>query len=70
MNINDLYHCGECRFANEYGQGCKHGILFPVALFMTGATQCPNFEYKTQEQLDWRDKCLSKTKEVRNEYTN
>lgn len=58
--INEGYKCGECRHANEYGQGCDFGVMFQLLLLMSGERQCPNFEYKDKEQMAWRDECLAK----------
>ena len=44
--------CEDCRFANEHGQGCKYGLLFPVLALMAGYERCPNFKGKTREQIE------------------
>lgn len=47
--------CSECQFADAYGRGCKHGLMFPVQVFLTGEP-CLKWESKTigqlQEQLE------------------
>ena len=50
-NINLNIGCEDCTFANAYGQGCKHGLLFPVLAMVAGYERCPNFERKTSEQI-------------------
>ena len=51
-NINLQIGCEDCRFANEHGQDCKHGLLFPVLALMAGYERCPNFVPKTCEQIE------------------
>lgn len=51
-SVNLLMGCEDCRFANERGQDCKHGLLFPVLALMAGCGRCPNFEEKTRDQID------------------
>ncbi len=51
-DIHIMYRCEDCKFADEYGRSCQHGLLFPVLLLMAGKRQCPNFEGKTREQLE------------------
>ena len=31
FNINTYYGCSDCEAADEHGNGCKHGLLFPCA---------------------------------------
>ena len=50
-SINLLMGCEECRFADAYGRGCSHGLLFPVLATMAGYDRCPNFQPKTTEQI-------------------
>lgn len=50
-NINSLVRCDDCTFADETGKGCKHGLLFPVMVFMSGK-DCPNFKFKNNEQIE------------------
>lgn len=52
INVNFQMGCEDCRFANEHGQDCKHGLLFPVLALMAGYDRCPNFEKKTREQIE------------------
>ena len=51
-NVNLLMGCEDCRFADTYGRGCEHGLMFPVLLLMAGQRDCPNFKNKTREQLE------------------
>ena len=44
LNINTYFGCETCKTANEYGNGCKHGLLFPVLLIMAGKMKCPNYK--------------------------
>ena len=50
-NINLIVKCDQCTFADSQGCGCKHGLMFPVLVFMSGK-ECPNFKTKTTEQLE------------------
>lgn len=50
-NINLIVKCDQCTFADAHGCGCKHGLMFPVLVFMSGKN-CTNFEPKTTEQLE------------------
>lgn len=50
-NVNILFGCEDCRYADRYGRDCKHGMLFPILLLMSKAQDCPNFERKTTEQI-------------------
>lgn len=34
LNINEYYGCFSCEAADEHGNGCRHGLLFPVLLAM------------------------------------
>ena len=34
LNINEYYGCFSCEAADEHGNGCRHGLLFPVLLVM------------------------------------
>ena len=31
LNINEYYDCFSCEAADEHGNGCRHGLLFPAA---------------------------------------
>ncbi len=62
-DISILLNCENCKFADEFGRDCKHGLLFPVMLVMANKTDCPNFEKKTLEQL----REIEYNKQVRNE---
>ncbi len=52
VNINWRMGCEDCCYANEHGQDCKHGLLFPVLAMIAGYERCPNFENKTSEQIE------------------
>lgn len=45
FNINLYYGCETCEAADEYGRGCKHGLLFPVLLVMANKRRCPNYKF-------------------------
>jgi len=51
-NIQIMFRCEDCKFADEYGRSCQHGALFPVLLLIAGKRSCPNFENKTTEQIE------------------
>lgn len=51
-DIHIMFRCDDCRYADEYGRSCRHGLLFPVLLLMAGKEKCPNFENKTTEQIE------------------
>lgn len=51
-NIHIMYSCYNCRYADEYGRSCQHGLLFPILLLLSGNPSCPNFENKTTEQIE------------------
>lgn len=48
--MNGIVGCRRCTYADAYGRGCKHGLMFPVLVFMT-QQPCPNFKGKNLEQL-------------------
>lgn len=48
--IQDIYRCDTCKSASdEYGRGCKHGMLFPLLLLMRNCNQCPNYELDVEK---------------------
>ena len=49
LNINTRYNCETCEAADKYGRGCRHGLLFPLLLIMTKASDCPNYKFKYKE---------------------
>ena len=49
LNINTYFGCKTCEAANKYGNGCNHGLLFPVLLTMANKTKCPNYKFKNKE---------------------
>ena len=55
LTINEYYGCSTCKSASTiYGQGCKHGLLFPVVLIMSNRRNCPNYEFdkhKVEQQI-------------------
>lgn len=60
QSVNIMMGCEGCTFANAYGQGCKHGLLFPVMALMAGYERCPNYKPKTREQVEEQIRTLSK----------
>ena len=50
--IHIMYRYEDCRYADEYGRSCQHGLLFPILLLMSEKQTCPNFENNTTEQID------------------
>lgn len=49
FNINTYYGCETCEAAGEYGNGCKHGLLFPVLLVIANKRECPNYRFQRKE---------------------
>ena len=48
--VQDIYRCDSCKSASdEYGRGCKYGMLFPLALLMAEQTKCENYEFDPQK---------------------
>ena len=44
--VQDIYRCDTCKSASdEYGRGCKHGVLFPLLLVMANSRKCENYEF-------------------------
>lgn len=33
FNINTYYGCASCEAADKYGNGCKHGLMFPRSTY-------------------------------------
>lgn len=58
--VQDIYRCDTCKSAtDEYGRGCKHGMLFPLLLLMSEQTKCVNYEFdpeKVKLHLQRKDK--------------
>ena len=50
QNINMAVGCEECRFADRWGRGGKHGLMRPIILTMSGQ-RCELKKPKTAEQL-------------------
>lgn len=49
-NIQDKYQCYQCKSAADiYGRDCKHGMLFPLLLLISGEENCPNYELDTEK---------------------
>lgn len=46
LNINEYYGCFSCVAADEHGNGCRYGLLFPVLLAMANKRSCPNYKFK------------------------
>ena len=57
--MNGIVGCRRCIYADAYGRGCKHGLMFPVLVFMT-QQPCPNYQQKTLEQLKEQLEILEK----------
>lgn len=49
FNINTYYGCETCEAADEYGNGCKHGLLFPVLLVIANKRECPNYRFQRKD---------------------
>ena len=48
--VQDIYRCETCKSASdEYGRGCKHGLLFPLFLVMTNSRKCENYEFDPEK---------------------
>lgn len=64
--INEEINCVDCTYANVYGTGCKHGLLFPVMVKMGilegKLKSCPNFKMKTEQQIKEQLELLEKLK--------
>lgn len=45
LNINEYYGCFSCEAADEYGNGCRYGLMFPVLLAMNNKRSCPNYKF-------------------------
>ncbi len=52
MNINLTLGCEDCRHANQWGTGCEYGLMFPIAVLMSGRDRCEKMQPKTTEQLE------------------
>lgn len=63
-SINIMYRCEECTFADAWGRGCEHGLMFPLLLLMGNYKSCPNFKGKTNAQLEEQRKLLEDEKET------
>lgn len=46
FEVNEYYGCFSCEAADEHGNGCRHGLLFPVLLVMGNKRSCPNYKFK------------------------
>lgn len=50
VNIQGMYKCDTCKAASdEYGNGCKYGMLFPLLLFLTEKSKCENYEFDPEK---------------------
>lgn len=48
--VQDIYRCDTCKSASdEYGRGCKHGLLFPLFLVMANSHKCENYEFDPEK---------------------
>lgn len=54
VNVNLVVRCVDCTFADAFGRSCKHGLLVPLVVLMNGI-ECPNFKFKSQEQIKDQD---------------
>ena len=50
--INTGLGCIDCTYSDKYGRDCKFGLMFPVALIMSGKEDCPNFKHKNTYQIN------------------
>lgn len=49
-NSTRHYRCDSCKAASdEFGRGCKHGMLFPLMLIMGNFTECMNYEFDAEK---------------------
>lgn len=49
FNINTYYGCETCEAADKYGNGCKHGLLFPVLLVIANKREFPNYRFQRKD---------------------
>lgn len=50
VTVQDIYRCDSCKAASdEFGRGCKHGMLFPLMLIMGNFTECMNYEFDAEK---------------------
>lgn len=56
FNINTYYGCEACEAANEYGNGCKHGLLFPVLLVMAIKGNAQIIDFKERNSMSYKDR--------------
>lgn len=48
--VQDIYKCDSCKSAeDEFGRGCKHGMLFPLLLLMGNCERCMNYELDVEK---------------------
>lgn len=48
FNINEYYGCLTCESADEHGNGCKNGLLFPVFLVMSNRRSYPKYKFQNK----------------------
>ncbi|WP_229051031.1 hypothetical protein [Phocaeicola vulgatus] len=50
VTVQDIYRCDSCKAASdEFGRGCKHGMLFPLILIMGNFKKCMNYEFDAEK---------------------
>lgn len=48
--IQDIFKCDTCKYAsNEFRFECKHGLLFPLLLFIAEKQSCDNYELDVEK---------------------
>lgn len=56
LDINEYYGCKTCESASDnYGRGCKQGLIYPVMLIIANARKCPSYKFdkqKAEQQLN------------------
>lgn len=51
FDINTYYGCKTCEAADKYGNGCKHGLLFPVMLVMANKRNVLIIDFKKRIEI-------------------
>lgn len=48
--VQDIFRCDSCKSASdEFGRGCKHGLLFPLLLLMANERKCDNYQFDAEK---------------------
>ena len=50
-DINMMAGCTGCTYADSWGRGCKHSLMLPVVIALSGI-KCDKFVRKTSEQIE------------------